>query len=111
LKPPPKALYRCDKCGKVFDEENLLTTTDNITIHGFPRTEEYWVSPCCRYSFTEGVECSVCGKFAEVTITSLSGEEYCEDCRDVVRSKYNNFKASLSKQEETIFLRLCEEGM
>jgi hypothetical protein len=104
-KASKKEMYRCDRCDGAFYEEDIITGHESYIVFGFTHTETTGVSPCCRYSFTVGTECSCedCDNFAE------EGQMYCDTCRESVKEMYENGQA-IPEDKQDVLTLLFEEG-
>jgi uncharacterized C2H2 Zn-finger protein len=96
--------YKCDECGKVFREEDIIQIVSHSGEYwGTPYTERENASPCCRNSFTKGAACKECGEYTD------KYKEYCRECKKAVKDKFTNFFLTLSNKEFDIFSEVvCE---
>lgn len=100
-------MYRCEECGTIFEEPNILKENLGV-LGGDYAILEHQVCPFCKIDgcFEEIEPCKICGSYE-----NDKDGEYCKECISDVTKRFQFFLADFTEEELDILRELNLEEM
>ena len=87
--------YQCQDCGHIFEEGEQTYWTE-------PHGEQMVGCPLCHGTFEPATPCRICG--------ASCLEDYCEECREDVKDRFQKFVDCAFTKEERELLNELYDG-